>query len=134
MKIKTYLNKKRDNCKIRSAHPKHINPFSLSLWELYREVAQPGRALELANMLSWWRSCRGLPMVGFILACLGHRNRAVAGSNPALPTSQFIFYAIPLAFSNQHLCFTKIPTLNSTLSVMIYVWTVTLVSRTHEHR
>jgi hypothetical protein len=26
-------------------------------------------------------------MVGFILACLGHRNRAVAGSNPALPTN-----------------------------------------------
>jgi hypothetical protein len=24
--------------------------------------------------------------VGFILACLGHRYRAVAGSNPALPT------------------------------------------------
>ena len=55
-----------------------------------REVAQPGRALELANMLSWWRSCRGLPMVGFILACLGHRYRAVAGSNPALPTIQFL--------------------------------------------
>jgi hypothetical protein len=27
-------------------------------------------------------------MVGFILACLGHRYRAVAGSNPALPTIQ----------------------------------------------
>jgi hypothetical protein len=26
-------------------------------------------------------------MVGFILACLGHRYRAVAGSNPALPTN-----------------------------------------------
>ena len=26
-------------------------------------------------------------MVGFILACTGHRNRAVAGSNPALPTT-----------------------------------------------
>jgi len=25
-------------------------------------------------------------MVGFIQACLGHRYRAVAGSNPALPT------------------------------------------------
>ena len=25
-------------------------------------------------------------MVGFILACPGHRYRAVAGSNPALPT------------------------------------------------
>jgi hypothetical protein len=24
--------------------------------------------------------------VGFILACTGHRYRAVAGSNPALPT------------------------------------------------
>jgi hypothetical protein len=29
-------------------------------------------------------------MVGFILACLGHRYRAVAGSNPALPTNQAI--------------------------------------------
>lgn len=28
-------------------------------------------------------------MVGFIQACLGHSNRAVAGSNPALPTTQF---------------------------------------------
>gem|GEM_PF-4975889 len=27
-------------------------------------------------------------MVGFILACLGHRYRAVAGSNPALPTKK----------------------------------------------
>jgi hypothetical protein len=26
-------------------------------------------------------------MVGFIQACLGHRYRAVAGSNPALPTN-----------------------------------------------
>jgi hypothetical protein len=55
-----------------------------------REVAQPGRALELANVLSWWRCCRGLPMVGFILACSGHRHRAVAGSNPALPTNKNI--------------------------------------------
>jgi len=53
-----------------------------------REVAQPGRALESLNLLGGWRSCRGLPMVGFILACLGHRYRAVAGSNPALPTIQ----------------------------------------------
>jgi hypothetical protein len=28
-------------------------------------------------------------MVGFILACTGHRYRAVAGSNPALPTNSF---------------------------------------------
>ena len=67
-------------------NPKAIYPFSLSVWVLYREVAQPGRALESANVLGGWRSCRGLPMVGFILACLGHRYRAVAGSNPALPT------------------------------------------------
>lgn len=30
-------------------------------------------------------------MVGFILACTGHRNRAVAGSNPALPTKLLTF-------------------------------------------
>ena len=64
--------------------------FSLYPYGVSREVAQPGRALELANMLSWWRRCRGLPTVGFILACAGHRNRAVAGSNPALPT-KFLF-------------------------------------------
>ena len=29
-------------------------------------------------------------MVGFVQACLGHSDRAVAGSNPALPTS-FVF-------------------------------------------
>jgi hypothetical protein len=28
--------------------------------------------------------------VGFILACTGHRYRAVAGSNPALPTKQIL--------------------------------------------
>jgi hypothetical protein len=33
--------------------------------------------------------------VGFNLACLGHRYRAVAGSNPALPTNDF-FGRIPL--------------------------------------
>ena len=65
--------------------PKHINSL-VSFLGFIREVAQPGRALELVNMLGRWRSCRGLPMVGFILACLGHRYRAVAGSNPALPT------------------------------------------------
>gem|GEM_PF-5789163 len=56
---------------------------------IVREVAQPGRALEPVNSLNGRRSCRGLPTVGFILACLGHRNRAVAGSNPALPTKTF---------------------------------------------
>ncbi len=33
-------------------------------------------------------------MVGFILACLGHRYRAVAGSNPALPTMCLIFESV----------------------------------------
>ena len=32
-------------------------------------------------------------MVGFILACAGHRYRAVAGSNPALPTKSNALYA-----------------------------------------
>ncbi len=67
--------------------PQSINSF-VSLLGFVREVAQPGRALESTNMLGRWRRCRGLPMVGFILACLGHRYRAVAGSNPALPTTK----------------------------------------------
>ncbi len=77
--------------------PQHINSFvsPLSFW---REVAQPGRALELANALSLRRRCRSLPMVGFILACLGHRNRAVAGSNPALPTKYLAKTAPVLSF------------------------------------
>ena len=32
-------------------------------------------------------------MVGFVQACLGHSDRAVAGSNPALPTS-FVFCCV----------------------------------------
>src|SRR5512139_1270139 len=65
--------------------PKSVNSF-VSLLGFVREVAQPGRALESTNKLGRRRRCRGLPTVGFILACLGHRYRAVAGSNPALPT------------------------------------------------
>ena len=30
--------------------------------------------------------------MGFVLACLGHRYRAVAGSNPALPTISCFFF------------------------------------------
>jgi hypothetical protein len=32
--------------------------------------------------------------VGFILACTGHRYRAVAGSNPALPTKSYPFLCV----------------------------------------
>jgi hypothetical protein len=39
-------------------------------------------------------------MVGFILACLGHRYRAVASSNPALPTTinlSLVFVAVSIS-------------------------------------
>jgi hypothetical protein len=38
-------------------------------------------------------------MVGFILACTGHRYRAVAGSNPALPTISLILFFRKFRFS-----------------------------------
>jgi DNA-binding transcriptional ArsR family regulator len=41
-------------------------------------------------------------MVGFIPACLGHRYRAVAGSNPALPTIKIILFS-KISFTNQHI-------------------------------
>jgi hypothetical protein len=36
-------------------------------------------------------------MVGFILACTGHRYRAVAGSNPALPTNSKFYFLLGTA-------------------------------------
>lgn len=43
-------------------------------------------------------------MVGFILACLGHRYRAVAGSNPALPTNSWSQLLFLRCYLHRSLC------------------------------